>query len=58
MIFFKSIEYVLLNLDCDDIFSQQSSLFYEGIFRIKPHFASESFEVKCIFENDIGKRKI
>ncbi|CAF3960988.1 unnamed protein product [Rotaria sordida] len=41
-------------LNCDDVYSQQPSLVHEGIFRIKPRFASESFDVKCIFENNIG----
>ncbi|CAF1509837.1 unnamed protein product [Rotaria sp. Silwood1] len=41
-------------IDCDDVYSQQPSLVHEGIFRIKPRFASESFDVKCIFENNIG----
>jgi hypothetical protein len=46
-----------VDLDCDDVFHQQSSFNSEGIFRIKPRFASESFEVKCIFENNTGKEK-
>ncbi|CAF5226809.1 unnamed protein product, partial [Rotaria magnacalcarata] len=37
-------------IDCDDVFSQQLSPVREGIFRIKPRFATESFDVKCIFE--------
>ncbi|CAM4795466.1 unnamed protein product [Rotaria magnacalcarata] len=41
-------------IDCDDVFSQQLSPVREGIFRIKPRFATESFDVKCIFENNIG----
>ncbi|CAF5052555.1 unnamed protein product, partial [Rotaria socialis] len=39
---------------CDDVFSQQLSPVHEGIFRIKPRFETESFDVKCIFENNIG----
>ena len=43
---------MIINLDCDDVFHQQTSFISEGIFRIKPHFSSESFDVKCIFENE------
>ncbi len=45
-------------LDCDDVLRQQPSLTHEGIFRIKPRFASESFDVKCIFENNTGEMQI
>ncbi|CAF0818169.1 unnamed protein product [Adineta steineri] len=41
-------------IDCDDVFRQQTSSITEGIFRIKPRFSSESFNVKCIFENNTG----
>jgi hypothetical protein len=42
-------------IDCDDVLHQQPSLVHEGIFRIKPRFASESFDVLCIFENNTGE---
>ncbi len=45
-------------LDCGDVLRQQPSLTHEGIFRIKPRFASESFDVKCIFENNTGEMQI
>ncbi|CAF0878524.1 unnamed protein product [Adineta ricciae] len=40
--------------DCDDILRQQGSLVSSGIFRIKPRLSSESFDVQCIFENNIA----
>lgn len=53
----KSFKFCI-DLDCNDIFHQQSPNIYEGIFRIKPKFTSQSFEVKCIFENNTGKEKL
>ncbi|CAF1285095.1 unnamed protein product [Rotaria sordida] len=50
----QDFQYHQIPIDCDDVYSQQPSLVHEGIFRIKPRFASESFDVKCIFENNIG----
>ncbi|UJR14816.1 hypothetical protein I4U23_001803 [Adineta vaga] len=43
-----------LPIDCDDILHQQPSNISEGIFRIKPRSSSQSFDVKCIFENNTG----
>ncbi len=45
---------MFLWIDCDDILRQQTSLVTQGIFRIKPRLASESFDVQCIFENNTG----
>ncbi|CAF0935444.1 unnamed protein product [Adineta ricciae] len=42
-----------LPTDCDDVLRQQSPSTSEGIFRIKPRSSTESFEVKCIFENNV-----
>jgi hypothetical protein len=47
-----------LYLDCNDVFHQQSTVNHEGIFRIKPRFSSESFDVKCVFENNTGEIEI
>ena len=44
---------VFIGLDCDDVLRQQSPSTSEGIFRIKPRLSTESFEVKCIFENNV-----
>ena len=46
---------LLIDIDFDEIFHRRSSIIHEGIFRIQPRFSSESFDVKCIFENNIGE---
>lgn len=43
--------------DCDDVLRQTPAVASEGIFRIKPRGASDSFDVKCIFENGAGTLK-